>query len=174
MSSVPLTWAMDVKFRWHTCRFLWNMYIPVMWFEKLKTYCIICDQRIFFNDKSKSLQLWILQLFRIFWQSLQILWQNLQFFLTKFTNWHGSNGTRSDFPSSGSYTTHNLVCRMALTSYDQIPDDLHTICQYAYVEFTMPATQVSHTTVRSVSISNSDSDVPPEKYVRHLARHEYR
>ncbi|XP_026680727.1 protein stoned-B [Diaphorina citri] len=74
----------------------------------------------------------------------------------------------------GSYTTHNLVCRMALTSYDQIPDDLHTICQYAYVEFTMPATQVSHTTVRSVSISNSDSDVPPEKYVRHLARHEYR
>lgn len=78
------------------------------------------------------------------------------------------------FYLAGSYTTHNLVCRMALTSFDQIPDDLHTICQYAYVEFTMPATQVSHTTVRSVSISNSDSDVPPEKYVRHLARHEYR
>lgn len=74
----------------------------------------------------------------------------------------------------GSYTTHNLVCRMALTSFDQIPDDLHTICQFAYVEFTMPATQVSHTTVRSVSITGSDSDVPPEKYVRHLARHEYR
>ncbi|RZF37650.1 hypothetical protein LSTR_LSTR003061 [Laodelphax striatellus] len=70
----------------------------------------------------------------------------------------------------GAYTTHNLVCRMALTSYDQIPDQL---AQYAYVEFTMPATQVSHTTVRSVSICNSDSDTPPEKYVRQLARHEY-
>lgn len=71
----------------------------------------------------------------------------------------------------GAYTTHNLVCRMALTSYDQIPDEL---AQYCYVEFTMPATQVSHTTVRSVSIANSDSDTPPEKYVRQLARHEYR
>lgn len=39
----------------------------------------------------------------------------------------------------GAYTTHNLVCRMQLTSYDQIPDNL---ADYAYVEFTMPATQV--------------------------------
>lgn len=39
----------------------------------------------------------------------------------------------------GAYTTHNLVCRMQLTSYDQIPDNL---AEYAYVEFTMPATQV--------------------------------
>ncbi|XP_075233996.1 stoned B [Lycorma delicatula] len=70
----------------------------------------------------------------------------------------------------GAYTTHNLVCRMALTSYDQIPDEL---AQYCYVEFTMPVTQVSHTTVRSVSIADSDSDTPPEKYVRQLARHEY-
>uniref|UniRef100_A0A1Y1MPJ5 MHD domain-containing protein n=1 Tax=Photinus pyralis TaxID=7054 RepID=A0A1Y1MPJ5_PHOPY len=71
----------------------------------------------------------------------------------------------------GAYTTHNLVCRLALTSYDQIPDQL---AEYCYVEFTMPATQVSHTTVRSVSLQNSDSDDPPEKYVRYLARHEYR
>ncbi|KOC62498.1 Protein stoned-B [Habropoda laboriosa] len=41
-------------------------------------------------------------------------------------------------------------------------------------EFTMPATQVSHTTARSVSFQNSDSDTPPEKYVRNLSRHEYR
>ncbi|KAF5294254.1 hypothetical protein FQR65_LT10840 [Abscondita terminalis] len=71
----------------------------------------------------------------------------------------------------GAYTTHNLVCRLALTSYDQVPDSL---AEYCYVEFTMPATQVSHTTVRSVSLQNSDSDEPPEKYVRYLARHEYR
>ncbi|XP_050307877.1 protein stoned-B [Anthonomus grandis grandis] len=71
----------------------------------------------------------------------------------------------------GAYTTHNMVCRIALTSYDQMPEKL---AEYCYVEFTMPATQVSHTTCRSVSLQNSDSDEPPEKYVRYLARHEYR
>ncbi|XP_075156956.1 stoned B isoform X2 [Haematobia irritans] len=71
----------------------------------------------------------------------------------------------------GAYTTHQLVCRMALTSYDQIPSEL---APYAFVEFTMPATQVSHTTIRSVSVQESDSDEPPEKYVRYLARHEYK
>ncbi|XP_031766875.2 protein stoned-B-like [Galleria mellonella] len=69
----------------------------------------------------------------------------------------------------GAYTTHNLVCRMALTSYDQVPSEL---ARHAFVEFTMPATQVSHMTVRSVSLQNHDND-PPEKYVRYLARHEY-
>lgn len=71
----------------------------------------------------------------------------------------------------GAYTTHQLICRMALTSYDQIPEKL---AKYCYVEFTMPATQVSHTTARSVSLQNSESDNPPEKYVRNLSRHEYR
>ncbi|CAK9798827.1 Protein stoned-B [Anthophora quadrimaculata] len=71
----------------------------------------------------------------------------------------------------GAYTTHQLICRMALTSFDQIPENL---AEYCYVEFTMPATQVSHTTARSVSFQNSDSDTPPEKYVRNLSRHEYR
>lgn len=71
----------------------------------------------------------------------------------------------------GAYTTHNMVCKLALTGYDQMPDKL---ADYCYVEFTMPATQVSHTTCRSVSLQNSDSDEPPEKYVRYLARHEYR
>ncbi|XP_061390415.1 protein stoned-B-like [Musca vetustissima] len=60
---------------------------------------------------------------------------------------------------------------MALTSYDQIPSEL---APYAFVEFTMPATQVSHTTIRSVSVQESESDEPPEKYVRYLARHEYK
>lgn len=71
--------------------------------------------------------------------------------------------------SAGAYTTHNLVCRMALTSYDQVPAEL---ASHAFVEFTMPATQVSHMTVRSVSLQDHDGD-PPEKYVRYLARHEY-
>ncbi|XP_054261451.1 protein stoned-B [Macrosteles quadrilineatus] len=71
----------------------------------------------------------------------------------------------------GAYTQHDLVCHMALTSYDQIPEEFDRFC---WVEFTMPVTQVSHTTVRSVSINDSDSDTPPEKYVRQLARHEYR
>lgn len=75
------------------------------------------------------------------------------------------------FPLLGAYTTHNMVCRLALTSFDQMPEKL---AEYCYVEFTMPATQVSHTTVRSVSLQNTDSDDPPEKYVRYLARHEYR
>lgn len=71
----------------------------------------------------------------------------------------------------GAYTTHNLVCRMTLTSFDQVPEELD---KYCYVEFTMPTTQVSHTTVRSVSIVNSEKDAPPEKYLRLMARHEYR
>lgn len=71
----------------------------------------------------------------------------------------------------GAYTTHQLACRMILTSYDQIPENLS---EYCYVEFTMPATQVSHTTARSVSFQNHKGDTPPEKYVRNLSRHEYR
>ncbi|CAO1406835.1 unnamed protein product [Diamesa hyperborea] len=71
----------------------------------------------------------------------------------------------------GAYTTHQMVCRLALTSYDQVPEQL---APFAFVEFTMPATQASHTTVRSVSVQESDSDEPPEKYVRYLARHEYK
>ena len=35
----------------------------------------------------------------------------------------------------------------------------------------MPATTVSHCVMRSVSVTSED---PPEKYVRYLARHEYR
>lgn len=35
----------------------------------------------------------------------------------------------------------------------------------------MPATTVSHCVMRSVSVTSED---PPEKYVRYLARHEYK
>lgn len=63
-----------------------------------------------------------------------------------------------------------MIVRMALTSYDQIPDKLAECC---FVEYTMPQTVVSHATIRSVSVQDSDSDDPPEKYVRYLARYEY-
>lgn len=63
-----------------------------------------------------------------------------------------------------------MVVRMALTSFDQIPDKLAENC---FVEYTMPQTVVSHCTIRSVSVQDSDSDDPPEKYVRYLSRYEY-
>ena len=44
--------------------------------------------------------------------------------------------------------------------------------KYCYVEFTMPATTVSHCVARSISCANVEE--PPEKYVRYLARHEYK
>lgn len=78
--------------------------------------------------------------------------------------------TKNPFLFLGAYTTHQMVVRMALTSYDQIPDKLAEFC---YVEYTMPQTVVSHTTIRSVSVQDSDSDDPPEKYVRYLSRYEY-
>ncbi|XP_045111588.1 protein stoned-B-like isoform X2 [Portunus trituberculatus] len=68
----------------------------------------------------------------------------------------------------GAYTQHSFSCRMSLTAYDQMPESFD---KYCYVEFTMPATTVSHCVMRSVSITSED---PPEKYVRYLARHEYR
>ena len=45
-----------------------------------------------------------------------------------------------------------------------------SLARHCYVEFTMPATNVSHTTLRSLAVNTGD---PPEKYVRYLARHEY-
>lgn len=68
----------------------------------------------------------------------------------------------------GAYTSQLFLLRLDLTSFDQIPASFE---QYVFVEFTMPATSVSHTTVRSISVSNEN---PPEKYVRYLSKHEYR
>ncbi|KAG0728905.1 Protein stoned-B [Chionoecetes opilio] len=68
----------------------------------------------------------------------------------------------------GAYTNHTFTCRMNLTTFDQMPESLDRFC---YLEFTMPATTVSHCVMRSVSVTSED---PPEKYVRYLARHEYR
>ncbi|XP_022251647.1 uncharacterized protein LOC106467754 [Limulus polyphemus] len=67
----------------------------------------------------------------------------------------------------GAYTTQFFLSRLNLTCFDQIPN---SVCQEVNVEFSMPATIVSHTTVRSVSIPCSS---PPEKFVRYSSKHEY-
>ncbi|XP_040569177.1 uncharacterized protein stnB [Lepeophtheirus salmonis] len=70
----------------------------------------------------------------------------------------------------GSYTTHEFICKLQLTSFDQMPEQFE---KNFYVEFTQPATAVSHTVLRSVSVSGGSGE-PPEKFVKYLARHEYK
>ena len=45
--------------------------------------------------------------------------------------------------------------------------------KHFYVEFTQPATTVSNTVLRSVSVLGGSGE-PPEKFVKYLARHEYK
>jgi hypothetical protein len=45
--------------------------------------------------------------------------------------------------------------------------------KHFYVEFNQPATCVSNTVLRSVSVANGSGE-PPEKFVKYLARHEYK
>jgi len=70
----------------------------------------------------------------------------------------------------GSYTNHEFVCKITLASYDQMPENFE---KNFYVEFTQPATCVSHTVLRNVSIQGGSGE-PPEKFVKYLARHEYK
>ena len=62
------------------------------------------------------------------------------------------------------------MCKLQLTSYDQMPENYD---KNFYVEFTQPATSVSNTILRSVSVSGGSGE-PPEKFVKYLARHEYK
>ncbi len=73
-------------------------------------------------------------------------------------------------PGQGSYTNHEFVCKLTLSGYDQMPDSFE---RHFYVEFTQPATAVSNTVLRSVSVQPMGEE-PPEKFVKYLARHEYR
>jgi len=70
----------------------------------------------------------------------------------------------------GSYTTHEFVCRLTLQNFDQVPETFEKFC---YLEFTQPATSESYTVLRSVSIAEGSGE-PPEKFVKYLARHEYK
>lgn len=72
---------------------------------------------------------------------------------------------------TGAYTQQFLVVRLPLSSFDRIPE---TFYDYVHVEYTMPSTTVSHTTIRSISVGNTTSEMPPEKFVRHNAHYEYK
>ena|SRR6218665_2296917 len=61
-----------------------------------------------------------------------------------------------------------MVVRLPLGSFDRIPESFY---DYVHVEFTMPSTTVSHTTLRSISVN---SENPPEKFVRYIAKYEYK
>ena len=73
----------------------------------------------------------------------------------------------------GSYTTHEFVAKLYLSDYDleKMPEKYD---EHFYVEFTQPATCESHTVLRSCAIIDGANDEPPEKFVKYLARHEYK
>ena len=65
-----------------------------------------------------------------------------------------------------------MTMKLPLTeSFDKIPDNLD---DNVYVEFRMPATTISHAVVRSISVSQSDSDSPPEKYASYVSKIDYK
>lgn len=74
------------------------------------------------------------------------------------------------WPNEGqaAYVQNTMKIRLPLTAYDKMPD---TFYDYVHVEYTMPATTVSHTTLRSISVAPCD-DEPAEKYVRYTAKYE--
>lgn len=72
--------------------------------------------------------------------------------------------------SQSAYVQNTMKIRLPLTAYDKMPENFY---EYVHVEYTMPATTVSHTTLRSISVNPCD-DEPPEKYVKYSAKYEYR
>lgn len=69
---------------------------------------------------------------------------------------------------SGAYTNHLFRLTLDLGPHDEVPESFE---EYADVEFTMPASTVSQTQVRSISVENPN---PPEKWVRYIAKYEYK
>lgn len=61
-----------------------------------------------------------------------------------------------------------MLVRLPLSSFDRIPESFY---DFVHVEFHMPSTTVSHTTLRSISVN---SENPPEKFVRYNAKYEYK
>jgi len=72
----------------------------------------------------------------------------------------------------GSYTTHEFLAKLYLSNYDmeKMPEKFD---EHFFVEFNQPATCESYTVLRSVSIQDGSGE-PPEKFVKYLARHEYK
>jgi len=72
--------------------------------------------------------------------------------------------------SVGAYKTHLLSLNVDIGPHDAVPE---TLDKFVNVEFTMNNSTVSHAQVRSVSVSGSPADEPPDRWVRHSARYEY-
>ena len=71
----------------------------------------------------------------------------------------------------GAYKNHLLKCRFELSSFDLMPDEFLPTCD---VEFTMPMATVSHTVVRPVSIDSHEDPDRVEKFVRYVAKYNYK
>jgi len=71
----------------------------------------------------------------------------------------------------GAYKTHLLRCRFQLSSFDLMPD---SFIPHLDVDFTMPMATVSNTVVRSVSIEQHEDPERVEKWVRYLAKYQYK
>jgi len=77
-------------------------------------------------------------------------------------------------PKEGHGAYREQICTMKLPltpDFDKIPENLD---DNVWVEYRMPATTISHAVVRSISISQSDSDTPPEKYASYVSKMDYK
>lgn len=72
--------------------------------------------------------------------------------------------------SQSAYVQNKMKIRLPLTAYDKMPENFY---EFVHAEYTMPATTVSHTTLRSISV-NPCEDEPPEKYVKYSAKYDYK
>ena len=68
----------------------------------------------------------------------------------------------------GAYKQHFFKMRVNLGPHDVMPEDFEKIVK---VEFQMPNSTVSRAQARSISVS--DVDDPPDRWVHHLAKYEY-
>ncbi|CAB3398493.1 unnamed protein product [Caenorhabditis bovis] len=69
------------------------------------------------------------------------------------------------------YKAHLLKCRFELSSFDLMPEEFLPRCE---VEFTMPLATVSNTVVRSVSVEQHEDSDRVEKFVRYVAKYNYK
>ncbi|CAD6189507.1 unnamed protein product [Caenorhabditis auriculariae] len=69
------------------------------------------------------------------------------------------------------YKSHLLRCRFELSSFDLMPEEFLPRCE---VDFTMPLATVSNTVVRSVSVEQHEDSDRVEKFVRYVAKYQYK
>uniref|UniRef100_A0A0N5AIT8 MHD domain-containing protein n=1 Tax=Syphacia muris TaxID=451379 RepID=A0A0N5AIT8_9BILA len=69
------------------------------------------------------------------------------------------------------YKQHLLTCRFELSSFDLMPETFMQTCD---VEFTMPLAVISNAVVRSVSVEQHEDSDRVEKFVRYVAKCNYK